>query len=327
MRMPAPRGPFSTALLHDLPTGTVSAPTRALATELAADTRDALADDDLQVSLLALYELHHSGLDGVPDDAEWDPGVVSVARTLERAVERDLRPLVADVRDPGGPVDLALESVIEQMDRGPSLSRHLSRYGTREQWSDFLAQKSLYHLKEADPHTFVIPRLSGRAKAALVEIQADEYGGGSPARMHSVLFARMMRELGLDDTYGAYVDSTSAPALAATTLMTMFGISRRWRGAAVGHLCGIEMTSTEPCRRLSAGLRRLRCSSASTLYYDEHVEADAVHEQLASKDLAGSLVAAEPGLRADVLFGTAAYLALESRMGVHLLQSWTAMAA
>ena len=26
--------------------------------------------------------------------------------------------------------------------------------------------KSVYQLKEADPHTFVIPRLQGRAKAA-----------------------------------------------------------------------------------------------------------------------------------------------------------------
>ena len=31
------------------------------------------------------------------------------------------------------------------------------------------------------------------------------------------------------------------------------------------------------------------------MFYDEHVEADAVHEQIASVDMCGSLVAEEPG--------------------------------
>ena len=35
-------------------------------------------------------------------------------------------------------------------------------------------------------------------KAALVEIQADEYGGGDPQRIHASLFARAMEALGLD---------------------------------------------------------------------------------------------------------------------------------
>ena len=59
--------------------------------------------------------------------------------------------------------------------------------------------RSVYHLREADPHTWAIPRLAGRAKAALVEIQIDEYGGGRPERMHAELFRTTMRELGLDD--------------------------------------------------------------------------------------------------------------------------------
>ena len=324
MRLPLPRGPLSAALFTDLQSGVVRPGTVSRATSLARTTADSLTDEDLQVSIYALYELHYTGLAGVADDAESDPDALRVRRTLEAAFERDLRAAVPAVDDDGGPVDLALESVIGALDGGPSVSRYLSREGDEEQWREFLMQKSLYHLKEADPHTWVIPRLSGRAKAALVEIQGDEYGGGSVSRMHSALFARMMRELGLDDTYGAYVDVVPAPALAATNVMSLFGLSRRWRGAAVGHLCGVEMTSTEACRRLAAGLRRLRVPAPAVLYYDEHVEADAVHEQLASKDLAGSLVATEPGLRADLLFGTAAYLTLESRMGAALLAEWSA---
>src|SRR3712207_8445227 len=47
----------------------------------------------------------------------------------------------------------------------------------------FRSQRSIYTLKEADPHSWAIPRLTGRAKAALVEIQSDEYGEGRPGRI------------------------------------------------------------------------------------------------------------------------------------------------
>ena len=85
----------------------------------------------------------------------------------------------------------------------------------------------MYQLKEADPHTWAIPRLTGRAKAALVEIQADEYGGGRPERMHSALFARTMRGLGLNDSYGGYVDAVPAISLASVNMMSLFGLNRQ----------------------------------------------------------------------------------------------------
>jgi Iron-containing redox enzyme len=74
---------------------------------------------------------------------------------------------------------------------------------TTDSLGEYLTARSVYHLKEGDPHSFAIPRLTGRAKSALVEIQADEYGGGSAERMHSALFAGMMRDLGLDAGDGA----------------------------------------------------------------------------------------------------------------------------
>ena len=40
------------------------------------------------------------------------------------------------------------------------------------------------------------------------------------------------------------------------------------------------------------------------LYFDEHVEADAVHEQIAGRDLAGGLAEASPELVPDIVFGT-----------------------
>ncbi len=98
-----------------------------------------------------------------------------------------------------------------------------------------------------------------------------------------------MRGVGLDSTYGAYVDLVPAPVLASLNAMSMFGLNRRLLGAIVGHLAAFEMTSSLPNRMYGDGFRRLGFGEDVTDYFDEHVEADAVHEQIAARDLAGAL--------------------------------------
>jgi hypothetical protein len=323
MRLPVPRGPLSEALFRDLTSGsTVSASTSTSAGEGARGV-DVLTDDDLQIALAVCYELHYRGFDGVSEDWEWHPELVRLRAGLE---QRHLDAL----RETVGPLPTSEESVDRQLtaliaaDDGPSLSSFMAKQGTLQQWREYLTLRSVYHLKEGDPHTFAIPRLSGRAKAAMVEIQSDEYGGGSPQRMHSELFADLMRHLDLDATYGALWDEAPAAAFASVNTMSLFGLHRRWRGAALGHLACVEMTSSEPSRRYSAGLRRLGFDERVTVFYDEHVEADAVHEQIASVDMCGSLVAEEPGLLPDVLFGAACSLAMDGVTAHHLLGAWDA---
>ena len=213
---------------------------------------------------------------------------------------------------------------IEDADDGPSLSKHLEREGTLDHYLEFVVHRSAYQLKEADPHSWALPRLHGGPKAALVEIQADEYGGGDAERIHAVLFARTMDALGLDSTYGAYVDRLPAVTLATVNLMSLLGLHRRLRGAIVGHLALFEMTSSIPNRRYGNGLRRLGFGPDATDFYDEHVVADAVHESVAAVDLVGGLAAQDPTLAPDILWGAAALAFIEDRFARHLLDSWAA---
>ncbi|NEK84595.1 iron-containing redox enzyme family protein [Blastococcus saxobsidens] len=324
MRLPEPRGPLTDALTRDLLTRSpLPASTHEIADQLVARVDDALTDDDLQLALAICYELHYRGFEGVSDDWEWDTGLLGLRAGLERAHLAALRGLVGPVTATDESIDRQITALIDA-DESPSLSSYMSKHGTAEQWREYLTLRSVYHLKEADPHTFAIPRLSGRAKAAMVEIQADEYGGGSAARMHSELFAGLLRDLDLDAGYGALWDEAPAAAFASVNTMSLFGLHRRWRGAALGHLTAVEMTSSEPSRRYSAGLRRLGHDERTTVFYDEHVEADAVHEQIASVDMCGSLVAEEPELAADVLFGAACSLAMDGLAASHLLGAWEA---
>jgi hypothetical protein len=324
MHLPKPRGPLNAALCADLSAGSQIAPsTLATAEALVAAVLDPLTDDDLQLSLAICYELHYRGFDGVADSWEWDPDLLRLRALLEQRHTTALRELVGELEVTDEPVDAQLAALIAA-DDGPSLSRYLARHGTLEEWREYLTLRSVYHLKEGDPHTWAIPRLAGRAKAAMVEIQADEYGGGSAERMHSRLFAGMMADLDLDTGYGALWDDAPAVAFTSVNTMSLFGLHRGLRGACLGHLAAVEMTSSEPSRRYSSGLRRLGFGARTAVFYDEHVEADAVHEQIAAVDMCGSLVGEEPSLLPDVLFGAQCSLALDGLTAVHLLGAWEA---
>src|SRR4051794_36021951 len=133
-----------------------------------------------------------------------------------------------------------------------------------------------------------------------------------------------MDELGLDARYGAYVDAIPGVTLATVNLMSLFGLHRRWRGAIVGHLALFEMTSSLPNRRYANALRRLGFGPRATAFFDEHVTADAVHEQVAAVDLAGGLARQEPALTGDILWGARCLAALEARWVRALFAAWEA---
>ena len=314
--LPRPRGPLTELLFRAL-TGPVQ-PLPAMPPVPA----DLLTDEDAVLALYACYELHYRGLAGVDDTWEWQPSLLALRQQLEASFLECLR----DISGPvvvGDDIETSLHELLSAGD-GPSLSQYMASEGTRDQLLEFHVHRSAYQLKEADPHSFLLPRLSGAAKAALVEIQSDEYGEGVEKDMHAELFALSLRELGLDDGYGAYLDAIPAPTLAPVNCASFFSLHRRWRGAGVGHLAVFEMTSVEPMGRYSVALRRHGFGPWARLFYDTHVVADAHHQTLAARDLAGGLIRSEPQLAADVLFGAQALSAVERRFTEHLLGCWKA---
>lgn len=317
--LPSPRGAVSEMLLAELtrePHPMPELPTPAWG-------EDPLADEDLQLALYVCYELHYRGLPSVDERWEWDPSLLRVRAELERAFEDALGEVVPFAEEFVAPekIDLALRAVVEA-EEGPSLSSYIRSRAALEQVLEFMIHRSAYQLKEADPHSWLIPRLSGPPKAALIEIQMDEYGRGRTEWIHAELFATAMRALGLDPTYGAYLERIPAVTLATVNLMSLFGLHRRWRGAIVGHLALFEMTSSIPNDRYAEGLRRLGCGEEATRFFDEHVTADAVHENIAAVDLAGGLVRQEPATAAAILWGARALSHLDRRWAEHVLGSW-----
>jgi pyrroloquinoline quinone (PQQ) biosynthesis protein C len=282
-----------------------------------------IRDEDAQMALWMMYEFHYRGFDDVAD-AEWDPELIMVRRKLERCFEAELRQETQEMLAEEHAEDVG-QALLDMADaaRGPSVAAFLQRHATHEQFRDYLRERSVQQLKESDPQSFVLPRLDGAAKAALAELQYDEYGGGRPEHLHATLYRQAMTAAGLDPEYGAYIDQVGAVTLAAANAMSLFALNRRLRGAAMGHLAVFEATSSLPCRKIAAGVGRLGFPETVGRYFDEHVEADAVHEQLAARDICAVLVHEDPTLRQDVLFGGAACLHLDAVSGQTLLDRWT----
>ncbi|MFI7385539.1 iron-containing redox enzyme family protein [Streptomyces sp. NPDC049813] len=312
--LPVPCGPLSGAVV-----GALRRNEPPVSARESAGTADPYGRD-LQLALYVLYELHYQGFTGVDEEWEWEPELLTLRRTLEKRFLSALRADAAPEADAEGTLAGLLVEPAGFDDTG--VSHHLQRDGELWQFREYAALRSLYHLKEADPHAWVIPRLHGRAKAAMVAVEYDEFGAGRADEIHAGLFAELMADLGLETAYGHYLDAAPSQALATVNLMSLFGLHRSLRGALVGHFAAVEITSSPGSRRLAEALRRMGAGPAAQRFYDEHVEADAVHEQIVRREVVGGLLEAEPGLDADVAFGVTATGYLEDRLARRLLTQW-----
>jgi hypothetical protein len=313
--LPSPRGPLTAYLVSALrhTPHPLSPP--------SVVCEDVLQDDDLQLALYCCYELHYQGFAGVDDAWEWEPSLIALRCGVEETFERQLRLALPDYSNVGAD---DVPDALWNLSRGGgfSLSEWLLEHGNRFHAEEIAIHRSGYQLKEADPHTWGIPRLTGRAKAAITMIQFDEYGGGAPEEMHSSLFGDAMSALGLDPTYGAYLERLPAVTLATTNLISMFGLHRRLRGALVGHLASFEMNSVGPMGRYSSWLESLGVPLKGRRFYDVHIEADEVHQYVAVDELVGGLLEVEPEQASAVMFGARAVAHVEGAFAGHVVSAW-----
>src|SRR5436305_2015799 len=119
---------------------------------------------DLQLALYICYELHFRGFDGVNPRWEWNPSLLRARGRLEDVVLIADRQDVGDIADGETAADAMDALSVEPVD-GAGPSYYLRDAGTWQQMREYFVHRSLYHLKEADPHAFAIPRLIGQAKA------------------------------------------------------------------------------------------------------------------------------------------------------------------
>jgi hypothetical protein len=314
--LPAPRGPLTRALFDHWERSSRSSE---VAVSENLEHLDALTDEDLQLALWCCYALGRGGLEDVDDQLAWDPATIQFRTRLEDRFEAALRSEHGCDNVPDEPT-VALRVIATWA--GPPLAQTVAEEGDRGHLEEFAIHRSAYQLKVADPHLWGRLRRAGPDPAAVVEDPVDEYGVGRPHGARAELFAAAMVELGLDPSLGHYVARLPATTLATENLVTMFGRHRRLRGALVGHLALFEMSSVATIPHLLAAARRVGGLPALERFCAVHVEADPHPARAALDEMVAPLVAAEPALGADVVFGAAALSRVEVRFARHVLSAW-----
>jgi hypothetical protein len=324
VRLPAPRGPVSEALLRALRRRPWEA---RLGDALwwPGSIHEAATDDDLQLALFCAYELHYRGLEGVAEEWEWHPDLLRVRQEWEQIL---LAGIEAEV---GAPHSLAQRSPeatvgrlfeIARSESDPPLAGYVMREADADQLRELLVHRSITDLRCGDAYAWALPRISGSPKAALVGLQSDTYGMGRLAMMRSELFRELLRCWELEPGYGHYLEQVPGVTLLGSNLVTMFALHRRWRGALAGHLAASDVAAWLPTARLAHGHRRLRGSESGSRFFDEQLRAEGQRERLAAHQLVGGLVAQQPALSGDVVFGAHCARFAEAQLAAHLLPRW-----
>ena len=138
MMLPDARGEVSARVFATLlsPPGATDVGPAATAVEAALqDCADLLGDEDLQLTLLVLYELHYQGLQGVDDRWEWNPDLLRLRAQIEEAFEATLRSHVHVEGGVGPQADDVARALFAMAaaDTGPGLSSYVAKRATDEQ--------------------------------------------------------------------------------------------------------------------------------------------------------------------------------------------------
>ena len=296
--LPWARGPLSEAIIAAL-----QSESRRLDPPPEVNVQEPLRDDDFQLALYLCYAAQQRDRMGL--DGEWDVNLFWFRAHLENIFMTRLREVITP-RFHRRPFDVASE--INQLifaSQRISVSSYFVNNGTLDQFREFCAHQSVSQLRENGLTAPAVSRPFGEASTS-----------------SSQLFAATMSALGLDPSYGSYVEMLPGVTLATSNLASMFQLHRKWRAELVGLRAVSEMTSGSPMERYGHTLERFGVGPEGRAFFESHLSVDARTAEIARRRMTTGLLSTDPECGDDVLFGAAATLLLEENFSRHLLDSW-----
>lgn len=258
--------------------------------------------------LTAIYQRDFSQPDTSESECETQPVLRDIAAIFEQAMLDYEIELVEDGAT-GYPLEgKAYVQWLKRIIANHPASQHpfyrpyLQDHGTREDVRFLLAQET-----SLDPRFDDILALIqlGTEASAKIEIAAnywDEMGNGEAANVHSVLFAKALAALDVNERY--IQDNLLLEAKLCGNLSAALTLSRRHYFKAIGYFGVTEYLAPRRFRCLINAWRRLGLPSEGIRYHDLHVEIDAGHATGWFKNVIEPAINRDPRVGRDIALGT-----------------------
>ena len=184
---------------------------------------------------------------------------------------------------------------------------------------EYFVHRSLYHLKEGDPHAWAIPRLSGAAKAAFVAVEFDEFGAGRATGSHQQLFAELMTPPGWTPSTCDYLDAVPAESAGGgqrdVAVRAAPRASRRRGRSLRRHRDHVTRRDRAAGRRAAPDARTGALCRASTANTSRPTPCTS---RWSAPTSSATWSRANRSWRRDVVFGIRAFDVVESRFADHV---------
>ena len=314
MLLPSARGPLSAAVLDALRTGTDPPAPPPPGSRVELETVAPVSDDDLQLALWMPTSCTTAASTTSTHDLRVGPRPAAAAAAARGRVRgRAPRRTATSCRPGRGGRRRRGRAALRARRRRRRPARcagSCTARPPREQFLEFLVQRSLYHLKESDPHSFVLPRLDGRrqGRARRAAVRRVRRRPARAAARRPVRRRPRGRRPGPRRTAPT---STTSPRHASRSTTRCRCSACTGGCAARGHgpprgLRGDQLAALPPDRPAAAPARAP--ARRSRLLRRARRGRRRARAARACATSAAGLVGQDPSLPSDVLFGAAACL-------------------
>ncbi|MGV9245430.1 iron-containing redox enzyme family protein [Streptomyces sp. NPDC003710] len=172
----------------------------------------------------------------------------------------------------------ALEQRLRGEENDPSPSeRYLAEHATAAEFAYVAGQFAVDGLVESQSHLGVLPRLTHRARMAVMRVLIDEFGCGNEAREHARLYEQLMVELGLSTDPFHHAARACEETLAYVNLFHWLASRAPTPDYFLGAYAYFESSVLFGFRCYATACARLGIANGQ--YYDEHLHIDAFHSR------------------------------------------------
>jgi Iron-containing redox enzyme len=161
--------------------------------------------------------------------------------------------------------------------------------------------------------------VQGSAKLEFHRNIADEMGNGNPERVHTTMFAKLQRHLGIK-----IIDEKNhlTESLACGNLMSILSLYRSYYHHCIGYLGVTEALAPRRFQKVVFGGKRLKISPEVLAYHVEHCSVDEDHTQGWLTNVIASAIKDNPDTAVAIAEGVLMRLNLSQRYCDALLEAF-----